>query len=59
MRTARKVGIVTAAMTGLRVGKQAEMADYCTRVPPEHTRRIQEAHILLDHILCEIVDDAV
>jgi len=56
IRTARKIGVITVGMTGLRGNELAAVADYCIRVPSERTTRIQEAHILIGHILCEIVD---
>lgn len=34
------------------------MADYCLCIPSEQTPRIQEAHILLGHILCEIIEES-
>ena len=58
IRTAKNLGIVTAGMTG-RCGRElAEVADYCLRVPSESTPRIQEAHTLIGHILCQIVDES-
>ena len=57
VRTARKIGLVTVGMTGLRGDELAAVVDYCIRVPSERTSRIQEAHILIGHILCEIVDE--
>jgi D-sedoheptulose 7-phosphate isomerase len=56
IRTARKIGVITVGMTGLRGNELAAVADYCIRVPSERTTRIQEAHTLIGHILCEIVD---
>jgi D-sedoheptulose 7-phosphate isomerase len=58
IRTAKQIGIVTAGMTGFQGGKLADKADYCIRVPSEHTPRIQEAHILIGHILCKVIDDS-
>jgi D-sedoheptulose 7-phosphate isomerase len=34
------------------------VADYCLRVPSESTPRIQEAHTLIGHIICQIVDES-
>jgi D-sedoheptulose 7-phosphate isomerase len=58
MRTAKKIGVITVGMTGLRGDELAAVADYCIRVPSQRTSRIQEAHILIGHILCEIVDES-
>lgn len=58
IRTAKNIGIVTAGMTGLCGRELAEAADYCLRVPSESTPRIQEAHTLIGHILCQIIDES-
>jgi len=54
--TARTMRITTVGFTGATGGKMRPLADYCLCVPSEQTPRIQEAHILLGHILCEIVE---
>ncbi|HLH09760.1 MAG TPA: D-sedoheptulose 7-phosphate isomerase [Terriglobales bacterium] len=56
IRVAESIGMLTAGMTGASGRDLAELVDYCLRVPSEKTPRIQEAHILIGHILCEIVD---
>lgn len=53
---ARKNGIVTIAFTGRTGGKMAELSDIHLNVPSESTPRIQEAHIMIGHIICEIVE---
>lgn len=55
IEVARKLQMVTAGLTG-RGGKLASVAEHCIRIPSDSTPRIQEAHILTGHILCEIVD---
>ncbi len=58
IRTAKDIGMVTAGMTG-RCGRElADVADHCLRVPSESTPRIQEAHTLIGHILCQIIDQS-
>jgi D-sedoheptulose 7-phosphate isomerase len=57
VRAGRKAGVITVGMTGLRGDELAASADYCVRVPSDKTPRIQEAHILIGHILCEIVEE--
>ena len=56
LATARADGLVTVALTGKAGGLLAEHAQYCICVPSDATARIQEAHILIGHILCEIID---
>ena len=52
----REKGIVTVALVGHGGGIMREMADYSIVVPSDDTPRIQEAHIMLGHIVCEIVE---
>lgn len=56
-RTARKMGLVTIGLTGSTGGDLRSESDYCLCIPSTHTPRIQEAHILLGHILCEIIEE--
>jgi D-sedoheptulose 7-phosphate isomerase len=57
MKIAKQKELITAGMTGRNGGKLSEHCAYCLIVPSEHTPRIQEAHILLGHILCEIIEE--
>lgn len=54
---ARSKGIRTMALTGQSGGRLKQITDLCICVPSNETPRIQEVHILLAHILCEIVDE--
>jgi D-sedoheptulose 7-phosphate isomerase len=54
---AKKRGITTVGMTGGNGGELRHETDLCICVPSEHTPRIQEAHILLGHTLCEIIEE--
>jgi len=56
MELARSKSIITAALTGKTGGALLSRVDYCVRIPSECTPRIQEAHILTGHILCEIIE---
>jgi len=53
---ARKKGLFTIGFTGETGGKMVDRAEVLFRVPSRVTARIQETHILLGHILCELVD---
>jgi D-sedoheptulose 7-phosphate isomerase len=57
MKIAQQKGLITAGMTGKKGGRLNDLSLYCLNVPSEHTPRIQEAHILLGHILCEIIEE--
>ena len=54
----KQLGAVTVAMTGEGGGKLASLCDLTLAVPSRVTARVQEAHILIGHILCELIDDA-
>lgn len=56
---ASKLGMTTIALTGRSAGKLRDCVDLCLRVPSDSTPRIQEAHSLIIHILCGIVEDAL
>jgi D-sedoheptulose 7-phosphate isomerase len=53
---ARDLGVVAVGMTGADGGSLAERCDHCLCVPAEETPRIQEAHVLIGHTLCEFVE---
>jgi D-sedoheptulose 7-phosphate isomerase len=53
---ARARGIATIALTGASGGALADLSDVLLNVPSTDTPRIQEAHILLGHILCECAE---
>ena len=54
---ARDRGLVTIGWTGGTGGKLADLVDYCFLVPSTVTARIQECHITLGHVLCELVEE--
>ena len=54
--SAKAKGITTVALVGRDGGKMGAMADYSLIVPSNDTPRIQESHILIGHILCDIIE---
>ncbi len=54
---AREGGLTTVAWTGASGGTLAGLVDYPFVVPSTVTSRIQESHITLGHVLCELVED--
>lgn len=54
--SAKAKGITTVALVGRDGGKMAAMADHAIIVPSNATPRIQESHILIGHILCDIIE---
>lgn len=54
---AKKRGMVVISFTGETGGKMKEQADYLFNVPSNDTPRIQESHILIGHIICQLVEE--
>ncbi len=57
VQAAHEAGLTTVAWTGGTGGKLAGMADHVFLVPSTVTARIQESHITLGHVLCELIDE--
>jgi len=56
IETANSIGMITVGMTGMDGGKMKGICKYLINVPSKDTPRIQEAHIMIGHIICEIVE---
>jgi D-sedoheptulose 7-phosphate isomerase len=54
---AKKKGLKTIAFTGTKGAKFASKCDYAFVAPSEDTPRVQEVHITLGHVICQIVED--
>jgi D-sedoheptulose 7-phosphate isomerase len=54
---ARSRGMITVGFTGATGGKLKADSDYLLNVPSTDTPRIQESHILLGHIICQLVEE--
>ncbi|MFA5145210.1 MAG: D-sedoheptulose 7-phosphate isomerase [Candidatus Omnitrophota bacterium] len=57
IRQAKKMGLKTIALTGSDGGELVKIADFSLIVPSSVTARIQEAHITIGHIICELVEE--
>ena len=55
--TARTKKIVTIGFTGASGGKMKSISDYLINVPSTDTPRIQESHIMIGHIICQLVEE--
>ena len=53
----KKQGIINIGLTGKDGGTMKHQCDYCVCVPSEETPRIQESHLLIEHIICSIVEE--
>jgi len=56
---ARKMGLCVVALTGCTGGKLKNVVDYCICAPSSETPRIQECHILIGHIISELVEETI
>jgi len=56
IETANKLKMVTVGLTGYDGGKMKNLCKYLIKIPSQDTPRIQESHILIGHIICEIVE---
>jgi D-sedoheptulose 7-phosphate isomerase len=54
--TANHLGMFTVGLTGETGGKMNEISNYIIKVPSKDTPRIQESHILIGHIICELIE---
>ncbi len=59
LKECKEKGIITVGLTGEKGGKMDEMCDFCIKVPSNETPRVQEAHLLIGHIICAAVEEAI
>ena len=55
--TAREKHMITVAFTGATGGKMKAISDHLINVPSNDTPRIQESHITIGHIICQLVEE--
>lgn len=56
---AKEKQVITIAFTGETGGQMKDACDYLINVPSKDTPRIQESHIMIGHIICELVENGV
>jgi len=59
LKAAKEIGMFTAALTGIKGSNLKAIADIVLHVESDNTPHIQEAHILIIHIICKLVEDAL
>jgi D-sedoheptulose 7-phosphate isomerase len=59
LREARAMGLVTIGLTGRDGGELPALCDHCVVVRSDETPRIQEGHLVVFHLLCEIAESAL
>lgn len=57
IKKAKELNIITIGLLGSEGGKMKDLCDYTLIVPSKTTARIQESHILIGHIWCEIIEE--
>jgi D-sedoheptulose 7-phosphate isomerase len=57
--SAKAMGVITVGFTGLTGGVMKGLSDYLVNVPSTDTPRIQESHILLGHIVCQLAEERI
>jgi D-sedoheptulose 7-phosphate isomerase len=55
--TAKEKGMITVAFTGITGGQMKSLSNYLINIPSSDTPRIQESHILVGHIICQLVEE--
>jgi len=55
----KELGMIVVGFTGEGGGKLKGLCHYCLEVPSRNTPRIQEMHITIGHILCELVEEEI
>ncbi len=59
VKKAQEVGMKVVALTGEESGSMEQYSDWIIKIPSRNTPRIQEGHILVGHIICECVEEAL
>lgn len=54
---AKEIGVTTIGFTGKEGGKMKDICDIMIKIPSDDTPRIQEAHILVGHIICQLIEE--
>lgn len=57
LEQAKKIGMITVCLTGESGGKMKDNCDYLINVPSTDTPRIQESHIMIGHIICQLTEE--
>lgn len=59
LKKSNELGLNTIALTGSRKGGVGALADIHIKVPAENTARIQESHMCIYHVICELVENSI
>ncbi len=56
MKVAKEMELTTIGLSGDYAEEMGKLSDYYIHVPSKNTPRVQEAHLLIEHIICELID---
>jgi D-sedoheptulose 7-phosphate isomerase len=59
IQSAKQRGVKIVGFTGTKESKMDTLCDYIIKVPSTDTPRIQEAHIMIGHIFCQMVEEQI
>lgn len=59
VKAAKSKSMVTIGMTGISGGDMNDHCDFMIKIPSSNTPRIQESHILVGHIICQLVENNI
>ncbi len=59
LQMAKDIGMITVGFTGETGGKMKDLCDYLINVPSTDTPRIQESHITIGHIVCQLTEEGL
>ena len=59
VKAAKSKSMVTIGMTGISGGDMNDHCDFMVKIPSSNTPRIQESHILVGHIICQLVENNI
>lgn len=59
VNAAKETGMITVGFTGNTGGKMKAICNHIINVPSDETPRIQEAHIMIGHIFCQLIEDTL
>ncbi len=59
IQVAKRQHMIVVGMTNQSAGKMVDICDFLINVPSRDTMRVQESHIMLGHLICELVEQAI
>ena len=57
IKKAKEIGMITIGFTGAKFGEMDQLCDIIIKVPTSDVPRIQESHILIGHIICQLIEE--